>query len=280
MPDPKPPEGNSDQPPTSLTVKIGEEDKTFTVEDIVNLQAQQASATQASQAAAAAIQAAERYGVDTPTYVAEAESSFAIVQDLLQAGIIDDKGKPVTQTPGPGPAPATPPGSPGSPEPPAGSPPTITPEQLGGLKSMNTVLEALKGINEKVQRLEDNDNHLYRMRLQGDLAAKHPEFTERHISEVIAKASNDPQRRPVWQHAEAMAESIKEQSGEARKAYAKEFGINLDEFDKNKLREQEPGGGAGALFKGKKFSFKKGEGNVSPTEAAAEFFGAQGIGKG
>lgn len=269
-PDPKVQATNGDPAaPQSLRVTIGDEEKTFTAEDITNLIAQQAGATQASQEAAAAIKAAQQFEVPVDQFVSEAKNSFAVIQKLLDDGVIDTNGDPITRSPAaPTPRPAGPQALP------------LNPQQMSEVKNIGLVMDAIKSIDSKVNKLEESSNHLFRLRLETDLRDKHPEMSTRQISEVIGRAANDPQRRSVWEHGKIMVEELKGQAASTRAHYAKEFGVNLDEFDQNKLNEQDAGGGAGALIKGKKLSFtKKGDGYVHPTQAAASFFGRQGVGK-
>lgn len=275
MPDPKPPEGNSDpgSAPQTLTLEIDGEAKTFSAEDVTNLVAQQASATQASQQASAAIKVAEQFGVPVEDLMTEAKNSFAVVQRLLDEGVIDTNGKVLVQAPAAPVAPA----APASPAPAAQLP--MSPSQTGELKTLDVVMTAINDIKGKMTKLEDNDNHLFRLRLETDLSAKHPELSPRHVSEVIARATHDPQRRPVWEHAKAMVEEIGQYESSNREKYAKEFGVDLGKFDANRLEEKSPDGGAGALLGKRKLSFTKtGDGYVHPSKAAAEFFGKQGVG--
>ncbi|MHA2068910.1 MAG: hypothetical protein ACXABY_31495, partial [Candidatus Thorarchaeota archaeon] len=90
-------EGGGPKGNVSLEVEIGGEKKTVTAEDYVNLVNMQEGATKKSEAAAAAIKAAERYGVSVKDFVEHAEGTMGAFTTLVDQGVIDNTGKVITK---------------------------------------------------------------------------------------------------------------------------------------------------------------------------------------
>jgi hypothetical protein len=262
------PEENKDNGSTSgksTTVEI--EGKSYTVDDVKNILAQQGEATKASQAAAKALTAASRYNVDVDTYVQNSEASFALMQELISNGIIDETGKILKKE-----APKAAPVIPGA----AGA----AMSQVG--KADGVAMEALTEFHKKfgslekeVERLREDNVGLMRLRLQDKLASQYPDLDEEDISKVMATAYQSGGKKPVGEVAKELSEAKKTWLAEQEVAWAKKHGLNLDEIKRRKeFIEAGPEGGAAALFSGKKFGFahKKGDTTtVSPKDAMAEF---------
>lgn len=256
--------GGSKDSPQQITLEIDGEKKTYGAEDVTNLLAQQASATQKTQKAAALVDAAAKYGVDPDEYVARAEGAFATVVELIGDGVLDEEGKQVKKevedvdsdkdkkkvvtT-------------------------KVDPTKDAASKELEIVNKALGDANKRLGKLEEDNLSLMRKNLTGDLQKEHPELTKDDVSRIFGIAMND-QRKDVWQHAKDFVVLKKEGDAKTREAYAKEFNIDLKEFDENKVKEQDAKGGAAAVVLGKrKLSFKKGKKDaVTPREATLEYF--------
>ena len=100
-------------------------------------------------------------------------------------------------------------------------------------------------------------------------------LNDEDVSRLLAIAGADRSKTLV-QHAEEFSKKKIGDRASLRAEIAKEFGIDVTKFDANKLREQEAEGDIGALFKGKRFSFKKDKDSLSPKEAMVEYFKRKG----
>ncbi len=271
--------GTGDEP-ASIEIELeGGEKKTMSAEDVGNLYAQQAGATKATQTAAEVVAAAKKYNLSVEDYVSHAEGAFAIGAKLVEDGIIDEQGEIIEKK---------------KPEP--GKKITVAPkldEQVAGLdaetianlKTLGTVTKALEGVNERMGSLEEDQASLIRGNLQGALKTKHKELNDDDCSKIFGISMED-RKKSLWDHAKDFVVKKKVATGETRATYAKEFGIeNLEEWDANKLKEQDTGGGAAMLVEGKKVMFgsrkarlgKKDADVVTPKAAMIEYMRKQKI---
>jgi hypothetical protein len=255
--------GGSSGKSTPAPIEI--EGKQYTVDDIKNIVAQQGSATKAAQDAAAALTAAQRYGVDVGSYVQQSEASFALMQDLIAKGIIDESGKLIEKKP-----PEKPPEAPII----SGVTPPRKADELAtaALTELHTKFGTL---SKELERVKEDNVGLMRLRLQDKLAAQFPDLDEEDIAKVMATAYKAGGKKPVAEVAKEMSEAKKAWMNEQEEAWAKKHGLDLAEIKrKREFIEAPPEGGAAALFSGKKFSFSHKKGDtavVSPKDAMAEF---------
>jgi hypothetical protein len=246
--------------PASITVDIDGQPVTKSAEDIQNLIAQQASATQKTQQVAAILQTAEKYGLSPEDLVQQADGAFAVMSDLIEKGIIDNKGTIITKKADPA--------APIQADPNLASLPR---DQTGLATRLELIEKSLAMLPGRLDTIERDQTHMIRMDLQRSIQAKHSNLSDDDISKLFSTAMGD-RSKTIWQHAEGLSKTRSAGAADLRKQHAAEFGIDLDEFDANKLNEKDAEGGAGAVFKGKKFSFKKGDESVSPRQATMEFF--------
>jgi hypothetical protein len=250
--------------PPKLEIEIDGKKETLTAEDVLNLKKQQASATQKSQKAAAVLKACERYGVEPDMFLSNAEASIAIVHKLMEEGNLDEQGNLIAK--------ALPPSEP-PPRDPFGDPPA---RPVGEEQTLKVVEKALSNLGldklaERLDTFENTTSRLVRLRLEDKILAEHKGLSEEDLPEVFALARND-RSKTTREHAAAVEKKKLTKTEELEKAFAKKYGIDVDEFNRNKLLESEPDGGAAALFKGKKISFKGGDGAVTPKAAMREFW--------
>jgi len=146
-------------------------------------------------------------------------------------------------------------------------------------KAIASALESI-GTNfskfeKRLQKTEQMQHDFLRLNLQEKVLEKFPNLDEDDVSRVFGIAANDPLKKGLFEHAKAFEERKVLRNKELEKELAKKWGVNLEAFDENKLKEQGSEGGAATFFKGKKFSFKKGENAISPKKAMVEFFKKQ-----
>jgi len=140
-------------------------------------------------------------------------------------------------------------------------------------KALGPQFEEIRKLGERVAAVDKTQGDMIRLNLQEKVMGKFPVLKPSDVSQVFGSAMND-RSKSLWEHAEALANMKTAELTSMRTAHAKEFGIDLTKFDENKLKEQEAGGGAGVLYKGKTFSFnpKKGEKDaISPLKASMDF---------
>ena len=256
-----------------ISVKIGEETKIFTPDQVVEM-AQRLEAAGLVEGVAAEISAAAgKYETDPTTYIKQAEGAFTAMTKLVSLGVIDEAGNVVQKKakdnlkqdpPGPG-------------DPTVLPKPDVKPD----FKELvaNAVKEGLATLVKDIDQVKDDVGGMYRMDLEGKLQAKHPELDSDDISRIFGSAMND-QKKTLWEHAKEFSTTKAGKLSELKKTHAKEFGINLDEFEaRNKLKEQSAEGGAVVFTGGKTLSLSKrdrgkdaSKDTVSPREAMMSFF--------
>ena len=247
-----PSEGSND---AKITLEIDGEQKVFGADDVRNLIAQRASATQTSQKVAPLLKTLEKYEVDAETYLEQAEGAFAVTRKLIEAGLIDEKTGEIVQR-----APEIP-----KPKPSLGFSGLDSSEKTAEIvkKAMQGVIGPLQG---KIEQLEQEQLGLLRENISTKVRAKYPDFSETDISQLFGRAGAN-QRRGLWEHAEDLNKELGTNNEAREQAWAKKYGIDL-EAKRNALKEQDDGGGGSAVsFPGKRFSFKKGPKSMKDADA-------------
>ena len=249
-------------------VKVG--DKVYTPQDVEQLITATTQVQEKLNAMSVVEETVAKYGIDAQTFVTNAEGAFSVMSKLIDEGIIDQKGEVVAK--------ASPSGAPPvqNNQPPRSlTPPSIQPaiNALGNIEA----LEAKIGKIEKlVESIDKTQASVIRTNLERDILLKHPELSKEDIPKVISVALKDRSKN-IFDHAATLADIRQGEKVRMREELAKEFGIDLKTFDENKLIEADGKGGAGVLFKDKKFSFRKGkdENTVTPFQAAKRLFNMQ-----
>ena len=239
-------QGGSAGNAAQIKIDVDGEEKVLSLDDVQNMYNQQAAVATNSQKVASIMKAVERYETDPDTYLSNAENAFGVMNLLIEKGIIDDKGEPIEKK-------ETPPSD--------DDKGRIfgTPDDKGTAdKTAQIVMKALgpdlEKLGERMDGLEQGQSGLMRRSLKLDVQAKYPDFGDEDIARLV-RISQEDQRKGLWEHAEDLDKGKKAGQAETRKGYAKEFGVNLDEFDANKLTEQGAEGGGAGLIEGKKVMF-------------------------
>jgi len=258
-----------------VVIEIDGEKKEFDEKKVIELVSLQKTATQKAQKAAAVLDAAQKYGLDPEDYVGHAEGAFAAMSKLMEEGIIDKDGNIVQKK-------SENVNDPDGKKDPTGlaSPANLT-EVQAQLKELSVMKKALDDIHQKIGSLEEDQTRILRMNLHKEIQSKHSNLSDEDVSKLFTIAMHDP-KKSIWQHAEEMEKGKKETEAQIRAKYAKEFGISLEEFDANKVLEQDAkGGGAAAILGGKKLSFNAKENDpkaVTPRKAMLEYMRRKGLG--
>ena len=247
--------------PTSA-ITIG--DKTYTPQEVEQVLQQRAEMARELEQFSVVKETIGKYGVDTNTFITNAEGAFSVMSRLIDEGIIDAQGS-LTKKPGESSA-ATPPASGTTPPSSNSAGPAV--DALASIGMLEEKVTKLLGL---VEGLDKTQSSLIRSNLEKELTTRFPVLNKEDTSRVIAVALRD-RSKDVFAHAEVLAKTRQEEQIALRLKFAEEFGVNLEEHDENKLLQSSPDKGAAALFNGKKFSFRKKEGSMSPLQATKKLF--------
>lgn len=247
----------------TLTIKVGEEDKTITSADVQELMAKHTGLQKKVEGLANFEKILDRYGVDTDTYIKHSEGAIAIASKLIEEGIIDAQGRLVQKKEAP----------------PQKESPSFyaKKDQSSDEKVDEIAAKALGPLADKIRKIEETQARLVEWDMRNRLAKKHPDLSEEDMDGVFDTAFRD-RTKTLSQHAEAFSQSRGQRLAELRKQHAKEFGVNLEEFDKkradDKDRKEKGIDDLSYLVQDKKLSFDtSGDGKkISPKQAAVEFF--------
>lgn len=252
---------------SSQKVQVG--DKEYSSADVQNMLSQLQSNTQTVQKVQSVINMCERYGLDPDQFVQQAEGAFTVVGNLIQDGVIDRQGNLVK------------PGQKAQAEDHGSGFQTHDQNLSPDAKFLKDTFAQLKttmdGLGGKIKEMEEVQTSMLRDKFHEKIQRTYPMLSDDDISRVFSSAMRD-KTKTLFQHAKEAAEYKKGVMGELRKKHAEEFGVNLDEFDQNKLHMQDPRGAAVARFQGKKFSLKPKEGAVTARDAMKEYFKHANVG--
>lgn len=269
-------------------IKVGE--KEYTPDDIQKLEGsvkELGTKAQTLEQKAASFKTVEdfcaRYNLDPEGLVQNADGAFTLTNNLIEAGIIDPSGKVLV-----------------SKEAPKGKGkvtddliPTDNDEDLEALlgdkdskvppakaqKLEAIVQKALKStlapLSKTVEELTTVQTGMLRDRWEQRIKEKFPNLESDDVSRVFRVASED-RKHSLLEVAEAASKAKSTKTAELRAAHAKEFGINLEEFDRNKLQDKGSEGGAAVLAQGRRFSLSNrrvadDKKLVNPLDASREY---------
>lgn len=260
-----------------ITITVGGEARQFTPAEIATALDKAGNLERTVEQLSGFQKVLTQYGVTPDEYLRNSEASFALANSLIQQGIIDESGTVIDKTKAAGDS---------SPKPP------IIPTggmETGAIKKLQTIEKALLALGNKMESLEDGQSGLYRRNVTRDVKAAHPELDESDISKLLALASQD-KSKTFWDHAAVAATEKSTRTAQQVNTIAKttidvlikagiipEGKIDTKDFDLNKLKEQDPSGGA-PVYEGKKFMFgsrqrrlgKNAEGFIAPSESMKE----------
>lgn len=238
-----------------VTIKIQEDgkevDKVLKVEDVKNLFDQHSELTGKMGKLSGFSKALEKYGTDQDTYLSNAEAAFGVISELTEKGLIDGQGNIVEGK----------------------SRDDSSKKKDGDLdfdfdfsdskkdkdaKIAHLVAQVVEtklgSLVKQVENLSSGQAGLYRAQLKSAVQAKHSSLSDNDVSKLFGIASANP-TKDLWAHAEEMVKGKEKDSKTEREKYAKEFGVDLKDFDANKLNEQSGGGGSIPALEGKKLIF-------------------------
>lgn len=258
-----------------IKVTVGDEEKEFSAEDVGGLLQKIEELEGTASKVKPVLQMADRYGVDMQTLVRQSEGSMALVSKLLDEGVINEKGEVVLE-----------------PKQESRTEPRSNPQQsrlpwekdaksgqdalsVGEEKILEIVQRALgntlKPVEERLKDLEGDITSMTEERLRNKLKEQHPDLEDFEIKQLFSQAMSD-RSKSLWDHAAEFSKYKQSKLDELRKKHAEEFGVNLEEVERNKLKQQDGSKGPATVVQGKSISFKKGsENTVTPMQATLEY---------
>lgn len=257
----------ADEEAKEITIQIDGEEKILKTEDVQNLFGEHSDLKGKIEKVSNFGKTLEKYGTDQDTYLSNAEAAFGVISELTEKGLIDGQGNVIEKK-------------------------TNDDSSLKKDDDLNfdfnftdkgsgdkvaqlvakVVETKLGGLVKQVEDLSSGQAGLYRAQLKSAIQAKHSSFSDNDVSKLFGIASTNP-TKDLWTHAEEMAKGKEKDSEDERSKYAKEFGVDLKEFDANKLNEQDGSGGSISVPEGKKLIFSPRakrlgtKDSVSPREA-------------
>lgn len=248
-----------------LTVKLEDgSERKVKADDVLNLIKQGAEATQKTQQVATVLAACSKYDITPDRLVDQASAAFDVIHTLQQEGTIDEQGNIVKKA-------AQAPNNQGDQDDNLFS--AANPNQKTNADNVDAAIQkALGGLATTVDEIKTNQDYLARVHLEGEIKKANPDFSESDVVRTLAMAK--AQKIPVSEATVIVAKERVVNIKAQREFHAKEFGIDLEEFDKNKLNQQDADGGAGPSYEGKRFSFKGGKDTVDPKDAMRGHFAA------
>jgi len=192
-----------------------------------------------------------QYGINPEEYLRNSEASFALMNQLISQGVIDEEGNVIEKKI------VDPKLKPTIPVKPADGEPG---------KASQVVLDALTKIGDRMTTLEDGQSSIYRRNIERDVKALHSNLDSDDVSKLLAKAQAD-RSKGFWDHAEDAAKEKSTKTAATELTHAKntiqilvkagvieEGKVDLEKLDLTALKEQDPSKDP-PVHEGKKFMF-------------------------
>lgn len=241
-----PGEGN----PTQIQITIGNETKMLSAEEVTTAVRKAGELDVTNEQFAGFKKLLIQYGINPEEYLQNSEASFALMNQLIEQGVIDDQGRviekkikdvlPVI--------------------------PVVPGDDRKVTKSQQIILDALTKVGERMDKLEDGQSNIYRRNISRDVKAVYPNLTDDDISKSLAKAQVD-RSVDFWDHVKAVSKEKTVKEGQVALDYAKntiallvkvgaleEGKVDLEKLDLAALENYNPADEP-PVYEGKKFMF-------------------------
>lgn len=242
--------GQGDGNPAQIQITIGDETKMLSADEVALAVAKANELDVTNEQFAGFKKVLTQYGINPEEYLRNSEASFALMNQLIEQGVIDEQGKVVEKK-----AP--------------GVMSTVTPTVPDGgkvVKSTQVVLDALTKIGERIDKLEDGQSNIYRRNISRDVKAVYSNLSDNDVSTALAKAQSDRSIN-FWDHVKVMSEAKKAEESQVALTHAKntigllvkagvldEGKIDLEKLDLAALDKIDPKNEP-PVYEGKKFMF-------------------------
>lgn len=260
-------------------IKVGE--KEYSADDVNNLLTQAEAGTKASQQLGVVSDFMKKVGAESvEELVANVDGAYTVLNNLLEAGVINENGELVESSSSKGDKLK---GKEGERDLDDVLNAQNFAKQKGSQKMNDLVQEALQGalepLQKKLSEISDVQTSMLRKDVAREIQAKHPELDNEDVERVFGTAMHD-KSKSIWQIAEARAESKKAKLGSFEEEFAKKYGLDLEELRKKQAEENDPNkvkqggkeGGSSVLSEGKKITLRRGvKDGVHPKDLAKQY---------
>lgn len=238
--------------PTQIQITIGDETKIMSAEE-VTLAVSKAGELEATNAQFAGFKKVLiQYGINPEEYLRNSEASFALMNQLIEQGVIDEEGKVIEKK-----IKDALPGVPVIP---------VIPDEEKVAKSTQVVLDALTKVGERMTKLEDGQSNIHRRNISRDVKAVYSNLSDDDVSKALAKAQGD-RSVDFWDHVKVVSEEKTAKEGQVALTHAKdtikllvkvgaleEGKVDLEKLDLAALEKFDPKD-TPPVHEGKKFMF-------------------------
>lgn len=273
--------GQQDKGPQTLVVKVGEQERALTADDIAGIIKDHETIKGEHGKLSKVAEVLKKYDTDPDTYVTQTEAALAVVSALIEKGVIDDKGNLVQKK-------------------------ETTSDQTDKDKGFNwnkkgktgeestsglvgeervaaIVSKALETVTSRLKGIEETQGSLLQSTLEQRVRAAYPSLDADDIERVFESAYRDG-KKPLMTHAKDYAGKKAEKAKAMKVEVAQELGIDLAEYErrlemKQKMKEKGDNFGLLTMAEGKKLTFRPGKGEkdaLTPRDATVNFFRSQG----
>ena len=255
---------------TGIVLEIDGEEKTFTPEQVLDMHKNLASATQNSQKAAPLLKLAEQVGLDPDDLSQQIPGAFSLIQDLVDQGIIDQDGNVIKQK-----AVAANADDDNDNDDSSSSSDQISASKIAALIEAK-LEEKLTPFQKAIQDLGNTSTGLQRAEISRRLKTEYQDanLSDEDVTTIMSMSRASRGKMNLRQAAENFIgkrqEQLTQMEQQILKKY-KEAGVDLSQFDLNSLKEQDADSVAARITQDKKLSFRKGEGTISPAQAAKDY---------
>jgi hypothetical protein len=236
--------------PTQIQITVGDETKIMSAEEVVLAVSKAGELDVTNEQFAGFKKVLTQYGINPEEYLRNSEASFALMNQLIEQGVIDEQGNVVEKKIGDV-LPKVPP---------------VVPDEGKVTKSQQVVLDTLTKIGERMVKLEDGQSNIHRRNISRDVKAVYPNLTDDDVSKSLAKAQAD---RSVnfWDHVKVVSEEKTTKESQVALTHAKdtikllvkvgaleEGKVDLEKLDLAALEKFDPKTEP-PVYEGKKFMF-------------------------
>lgn len=247
--------------PTQIQITVGDETKVLSAEEVALAVSKAGELDVTNEQFAGFKKVLTQYGINPEEYLRNSEASFALMNQLIEQGVIDEQGNVVEKKIGDR-KPVVPP---------------IVPDEGKVTKSQQVVLDTLTKIGERMVKLEDGQSNIHRRNINQDAKAVYPNLTDDDISKSLAKAQAD---RSVnfWDHVKVVSEEKTTKEGQVALTHAKdtikllikvgaleEGKVDLEKLDLAALESYDPKTEP-PVYEGKKFMFASRQRKLGKTD--------------
>jgi hypothetical protein len=227
---------------------------------------------------------AAKHGIGPDELVANADGAFTLISKLMEDGVIDPTGKVLVGKKEPVKPKEGDHKEPGDIDLDAllkGDTKGLTGEaRLMALVS-KAIEPTLKNLGKTIDEITTVQTGMLRNSWEQKIQGAYPNLTGDDVRKVFSEAAVKP-KMGLLEIAKGLSEAKTKEKEALRKELASELGVNLEEFDANKLAEKGSAGGAAGMFQGMKFTLSKrraaGDPKLKdPGAATKEYFRKSGI---